>query len=374
MIKLRYKPLKSGKYSLYLDCYSKDMSGNKKREYIFLGKQVEKNYGKTKKIISADKETMMWAEETRRKKELQVFGKISGIEIQAAPKKVYLGAYLEKHYQKTGLPTSKSTAYNVMQFTASKDILINEVTPDWLEAFKNYLNGRMSNNGARNYLKKLKARLNGAVREGIIAKNPFEYYELPPQQDVKVVFLEEHEIKALVATPFPEHPKIRQAFLFSCFTGLRISDLRALTWGMFRKQILKDGSSGLFLDIKPIKTSSTTGKKITVPLSVPAKKLLNIVKKNLKATPTTELYVFDNLPHERYCRDMLKLWSARAGIKKNVHFHVGRHTFATMCLSCGMDIYSVSNLLGHTTVITTEGYAKIIDDKKRNEIKKLPKL
>ena len=143
-----------------------------------------------------------------------------------------------------------------------------------------------------------------------------------------------------------------------------------MKWDDVTEETDKSGKRISMLNIRTIKTQSTSGKILKVPLTDSAVSILNEIRN--ENNPSEE--VFSRFPTTRNARNLLKLWVARAGIKKNVYFHVARHTFATISLTYGMDIYTVSKLLGHVNLRHTEIYAKIVDEKKRQEIQKLPTL
>ena len=374
MIKLRYKALKSGRYSLYLDIWSSDSLGNKKRQYEFLKLQVGRDYSKQKNILAADKDVMLLAESIRGRKELELSANIRGLSNRKVTTDKDLESYLEEHHYRTGNMTTQSILFHARNYLAGSKVLLSEIDKDWLEGFKTYLLAEVSNNGARNYLKKFKARLNDAVRDGLITKNPFELVQLPAQQEKEKVFLKPAEVDMLVATPFPSHPDLRLGFLFSCFTGLRVSDVRNLKWGDMTTTTEADGSLTTMMKIKPIKTQKEFEKTLVVPLTSSGVKVLEHVRATRNTEPKSNDHVFDNMPSERLTRSLLKLWVARSGIKKNVHFHSGRHTFATLCIHYGIDIYTTSKLLGHSSIKQTEIYAKLMDGKKQREITKLPEL
>jgi integrase len=244
------------------------------------------------------------------------------------------------------------------------------VTPEWLDEFNSYLLLRVSNNGSLSYLSILRARLNDAYIEDLISRNPFKKYKLPTKHEIPRVTLEIDEVTMLVKTPFDSHPHLRLAFLFSCFTGLRISDLKELRWDDIKEEQTTIEELELYMQIRPAKMQKQTGKILRVPLTDSACKVLDEVK----TEPNLSGKIFERLPSERNARNLLKLWGAKSGVKKDIHFHAARHSFATICLTSGMDIYTVSKLLGHSDIATTEIYAKIIDEKKRKEILKLPVL
>lgn len=370
MIKLRYKPLSSGDYSLYLDIYSSDTSGHKKRQYEFLSLQVSKDYSKTKNILVTDRETIILAEDIRAKRELALVGEIRGVKPKQTSSHKSLITYLNESYYKFHDERLRTVIQHIKSFTDGQDVLFSEVTPEWLDEFKSYLLLRISNNGCLSYMSILKARLNDAYKENIISRNPFSRIKLPTKHEIPRVTLDIDEVALLVKTPFYSHPHIRLAFLFSCFTGLRVSDLQELRWNNIVEEQTINGEKEQYMQIRPVKMQNLTGKLLRVPLTDSACKVLEV----LKAEPNMSGKIFERLPSERNARSLLKLWAAKAGLKKDIHFHAARHSFATICLTSGMDIYTVSKLLGHSKISTTEIYAKIIDEKKRSEVQKLPVL
>lgn len=370
MIKLRYKPLKSGEYSLYLDIYSSDDKGRQKRQYEFLKLYVSKDYNKVNNILAEDRNTVELAENIRKKRELELTSEINGLDVKRKTTHRSLIIYLQDYYDRTGRPQVKTLLYHLNKFSDGTDIPFMDVTTDWLDEFREYLSGEVSQNGVHNYLKDLKARIGEAWRHQVVGHNPFDRFEMPVVTEVERTTLDISEVEKLVATPFPSHPHLRSAFLFACFTGLRMSDTYNLTWDEIRIEQDKDGNKQYAMKIKPIKTQTTTGQYLYAPLTGAAAQILLEIEQDKSLSEK----VFHEMPSERNARNLLKLWAAKAGVKKNVHFHAARHTFATLCLTYGMDIYTVSKLLGHCEVRTTEIYGKIVDEKKRAEIQKLPEL
>lgn len=163
-------------------------------------------------------------------------------------------------------------------------------------------------------------------------------------------FLTETEIKALAATPC-KRPEVKAAFMFSVFTGLRWSDLMTLTWGD-----IIPGEEGQQPTVE--KTMVKTGKPVKVVINTTAEKFLP------ERRADSERVFPLPLGHAHGLR-VLKDWTEAAGIKKLVGFHTARHTFATLAITKGVDIFTVSKALGHANVTTTQIYAKLVDEKKR---------
>jgi integrase len=371
MITLRYKKLKTGKYSLYLDIYTTDDKGNPMRQYEFLKLQVSKDYSKIKNILSEDRENMDLATEIHRKRELEIIGELNGVKARLGYKgHLPVITYLESILQKTGNQRIKTLLYHLKHYMDNEKLTFGELDTTWLCEFKDYLVTNVSQNATVNYLKMFRARVKDAFRQDVITKNPFDKFEMPRELESERTTLDATEVEKLIATPFPSHPHLRLGFLFSCFTGLRVSDIYALRWQDVLKEKDAEGTPVYYLNIRPIKTQKSSGKIVKLPLTRAAVEVLE----EMETGRGLDDKVFDKLPTDRNARNLLKLWVARAGIKKNVYFHAARHTFATLSLTYGMDIYSVSKLLGHTDIRNTEIYAKIVDEKKRQEIQKLPVL
>ena len=206
--------------------------------------------------------------------------------------------------------------------------------------------------------------LNKAAREGIIVNNPANLIDREDKNPIKPKgnerdYLTADEVKKLIKTPYCNQ-EVKTSFLFGCFCGLRISDVRALKWS----NVHQDGKRK-FISI----TMKKTGQTIIVPLSKNALKWMPE-----RGDSKDSDLVFPKLPHNNTINFDLKGWMKRAGIEKRVCFHVSRHTFATLTLESGADIAEVSSLLGHKNIRTTQIYAKVVDRKKIEAMNKLDKM
>ena len=172
-------------------------------------------------------------------------------------------------------------------------------------------------------------------------------------KDGKKEYLTIEELKALMATD-SYRPEVKQAFIFACFTGLRLSDMYKLAPIHIFKT--PDGK-GEYIDMEMQKTE----KPVIIPLSEEAKRWLPKTKGI--TTP-----FFDIPTTQTVIGRALRKWAEAAGVEKHISFHCSRHTFGTMMLTLGADLFTTSKLMGHTNIQTTEIYAKIVDKKKEEAI------
>jgi integrase len=185
-----------------------------------------------------------------------------------------------------------------------------------------------------------------AFKENRIKENIAESIVHAKEVNKKREFLTLDEVKMLAATPC-EKPVLKAASLFSCMTGLRISDILRLEWDDIRKSA--DGGWCMHIITKKTKTEAI------LPLSDEALELCG-ERKDGK--------VFEGLTMS-YLALYLKDWIKAAGITKPISFHGFRHTFATLQLAAGTDLYTISKMLTHSNISTTQIYADVVNDLKR---------
>jgi len=207
------------------------------------------------------------------------------------------------------------------------------------------------------FQRNLNTMFNHAVKEGLLPRNPF--YEIDIRNKFSKTpsdrtFLTIEELNRM-AKAYTGSPITKQAFMFCCFTGLRYGDMAALRWSDIRNT--DDG------DVIVVPSMQKTKHSVIVPLGQQAKKWLPVRPKNVE-----HQLIFLDVPCLNAANNALKKMAKRAGIDKVVSFHVSRHTFATMTLTAGTDIYTTSKLLGHTNVHTTEIYADVVMETKINTI------
>jgi integrase len=379
MITIRYKPLSSNKYSIYLDYYQEQATG-KKRKYEFLRLYVSRDYNKSKRILAIDKDKVDLAMRIRSKRELEIYGIQTEYGNSKTSNNLSLLDYIEKIKNDSNNGSIYQSFVNKLQdFTGNKQIVFSHVSVKFIEELFGYIQDETSRNTAVNYIGILKTVMNKAFKEGLISYNPFAKWKIPVKTEIHRIYLELHELKRLNECEYKWNVDVKAAFLFSCFTGLRFSDIKKLKFTDI-KIIQPDDSPcqknteflqdiDIVLELMPHKTKSTSGKRLSIPLSSQARKILDM-DRLMDNAKFKNKFIFEFLPNNDTVNLIMKKWAKHASIEKNLHFHVGRHTFATLCLTSGIDIYTVSKLLGHSSIENTQIYAKIIDRKLKQEVQK----
>jgi len=228
---------------------------------------------------------------------------------------------------------------------AGDGLMLHDITEDFCVRFTDFLLRKVKPNSARTYLHKLHALLEYASGLHLIPLNPMPAIKvlLPRVSTPRRDFLTHDEVLSLTKAECP-HAETKRAFLFSCQTGLRLSDIETLTWS----DVVDLGGIPTI-----VKMQVKTGQEVRIPLNEIA---LRLIGKRHR-----EGLVFRMMSRSVISTD-LRQWAANAGITaKHLTFHVSRHTFATLSISAGVDIYVVSKLCGHTAIRTTEIYAHMVD-------------
>ncbi len=373
-IRLRKRKTPSGTESLYLDIYQ---NGRREYEYLRLYLVPEK----TRADKETNRKTMTLAEAIRAKRIVELrngeYGFRSTFKEQTnfltyynAMCEARLGAESRGNWGNWSSCRKHLLAYD--RHLAQRTF--KEITRDWVVGFRDYLENKakawgnddrerdktqdLSRNSCVSYFNKLRACINQALEEGIIADNPLRGVEGFKSEEGTRMYLTLEELRRLVDAPC-DYKSVRKAFLFSCLTGLRRSDIYKLTWGEVHNEdggitrlIFKQKKTGglEYLDITP-EAAELMGRR-----------------------GRADERVFEDFYTPSCTNECIKKWCLRAGIDKEITFHCGRHTFATLMLSLGTDIYTVSKLLGHRELSTTQIYAKVLDKSKRAAVLNIPSV
>lgn len=365
-IRLRSKKLRNGNKSLYLDFYQE---GQRRYEYLRLYLIPERN----KLDKERNRTTLIQAEAMKAKRVIEYQQGKYGVVQNSAFNNILISEYLLRMADKLSGNKSKAYVYHLSivarRIKSYNDVPIVKIDRAWLLGFISFLSGvavagrSISDTTKSVYMDKIHAGLQNAVRDGIIQSNPMDklYPEERPRKNPReICFLTLDEVKRLMATP-ANNRSIMGAFLLACFTGLRWSDIKSLRWCH-----VKMLGGKLSIDKIQVKTK----KSVVVPLSANA---LRVLPSRPGSASASDL-VFPELPYLPYCNEFIGRWCEAAGIQKHVSFHVSRHTAATLWLTFGADLYTVSKLLGHTNISSTQIYAKVVDSLKSMAVDLVPSL
>lgn len=370
---LRQKKISKGRQSLYLDFYPAiphPKTGEPTRRE-FLGLYI---FEKAKKPIDKqhNKETLQLAEQIRQKRETYLNKPeiYTGYEKEQLKIKqqgernfiTYFKSLVDK--RKASNHDNWIAAYNYLEKFTEGNLRFADLNEKFCNEFKEYLLTTKSNksskttlsqNSAVSYFNKLKASLKQAYKDGYLPSDLNAKIEPIKLAETRRNFLTFEELNSLAKTEC-NNPLMKKAALFSALTGLRFSDIKKLVWG----ELEYIEGNGYFIQFKQQKTKGVE----MMPISEQAYSLLGERKEKTDK-------VFEGLNYSAYENKHLYQWIGAAGITKNITFHCFRHTFATLQLSKGTDIYTVSKMLGHRELKTTQIYAKIIDQTKREAADKI---
>ena len=261
------------------------------------------------------------------------------------------------------------SAFNYIEAFTNGKLKFADLNEKFLEDFKEYLlttkskksdKTTLSQNSAVSYFNKVKAALKQAYKDGILQTDLNAKISPIKAAETRREYLTIEELNKLVKTPCNDD-LLKRAALFSALTGLRFSDIQKMTWG----ELEYINGQGYFLNFNQKKTKGVE----VLPISEQAYSFTQGTD-NPQDMPQDKP-VFEGLKYSAYHNKHLFQWIGAAGITKDITFHCFRHTFATLQLFNGTDIYTVSKMLGHKDLKTTQVYAKIVDDTKRKAADKI---
>ena len=357
-VKMRFRKLADGSHSIYLDYH---IGG--RRSYEFLKLYLVPEVDATARMVN--QHTLLAANMIKAKRVIMLVNERAGISNSTIHSAMLLSDYIEQHLQESAL-THRGTSYvancrnmrnHLRSFLGRRFgmLRMREVDARLCRSFAEYLTRVRTSTGKRlsavsvhHYFGALKSVLAAAAKEEVIADNPIERMkkqEIPKRPVVTREYLDADEVARLSVTAC-RNAEVKRAFLFSCFTGLRISDIRGLRWKDFKRV----GDAWYFSIVM-----QKTQEPIVNKMNEEAVKCLG----SLSGRPDEQM-VF-SLPGASSLGRIISQWVRQAGIDKHVTFHTARHSYATMALMAGADIYTISKLLGHRSIATTTVYAAVVD-------------
>jgi integrase len=363
---------KTGSISLFLEIYkgtttTPDGKVKNIRDYEYLNLYLI-DKPKTPIDKQQNKDTLQLAESIKAKRELEIKNGLYGFANDFKQTTNFIDYFTDqmeiRKQSKGNYGNWDSTQKHLIKFAGTK-VSFREIDHAFCERFKDYLintakktSGQpLSSSSVSSYFNKFRACLKEAVKKKIILSNPAIDVTIPKIKEHKREYLTFDELKAIVKAEC-RYDVLKRAFIFSCLTGLRWSDINNLKWSevhnandSWRITFHQQKTKGLqYLDI-----------------SEQARGYLGE-----QGSPNDRVFV--GLKYSSYMNVELSKWMMRAGITKDITFHSARHTFAVLQLSMGTEIYTLQKLLGHSEIRTTQVYAEIVDEKKREAVNKIPDI
>jgi len=260
--------------------------------------------------------------------------------------------------------TLKHTQEFLNYYLKVSDIDIAKLDYDFIKEFEFWFKSekKCDHNTTMKYLSTFKRIVTHCVKSGKLPRDPFLGFSMA-RREVEKQALTEMQLQAIANYRFgpPRLSLVRDIFLFCCFTGLAYADIQKLK----RSEILEGTGGELWIITKRQKTDTTS----RIPLLPTALEIIDRYKDNKQcALKGTVLPVLTNQKMNAYLKEI----ADKCGIPMNLTFHIARHTFATtITLSNGVPIETVAKMLGHRNLKTTQHYAKILDKKISDDMKKL---
>ena len=356
-VTIRTRELKDGRKSIFFDIFNDGV-----RTYKFLKMYLEPET--TAKARQDNAKTMKQVEKIRTELALELTYSRAGLEDRSFKAGVRLVDWMDQYegyLVRNG--GSRSFGNNIIATRKylerfNSEILLKDVDGLFIDGFIDFLKKQKYTRGDKQYalahnticcrIRNLHSALNFAVRQKLIAFNPcLDAETRVDEQECKKTYLNVEEVKRLIDTPCPSDV-LKRAFLFSVFSGLRLGDVRSLTW----RDIIRDGENWR-VEIRMQKTREM----LYLPLNRMARKWF---KEPEHHEPDDK--VFKGLGVS--FREPMSTWMKDAGISKKVGYHTSRHSFAVLALDAGVDLYTCSSLMGHASIENTQVYADIMTGKK----------
>ncbi|MBW8244858.1 site-specific integrase [Muricauda oceani] len=280
---------------------------------------------------------------------------------------------LEKGTVKNYSATEKYLKSFIKKKFRTPDIGLSFIDYTFVMEFENFLrkcdpinkSQPLNNNGIMKHMERFKKLVNIAHKFGCISQNPFNFYKMK-FEEYDSDFLEEHELKKIAGIEIPEAGigLVRDVFLFACYTGLSYIEVKMLG----QKDIVRGIDGEQWINVRRKKTKTP----VRVPLLIQAKEILGKYSSYRdKDNGKCLLPVYSNQRSNKHLKTIAK----RAHINKHLTFHVARHTFATtITLMNNVPLETVSKLLGHTKLSTTQRYARVVEKKISKDMGRLKEL
>ncbi|SFN10096.1 Site-specific recombinase XerD [Algoriella xinjiangensis] len=369
-VTLRKRPLKNGKLSLYLDFYPSIIRNGKSTRREFLGLsiyenpkgQIEKQYNKNIEAIAESIASKKGIELNRP----EIYNDMEKAQLEKKNKESqnfidYIKKIADRRHGSNYQNWISAIMY-LEHYTNSK-LLFKDINLTFAEDYKHFLlntnslkrkETKLSQNTALSYFTKFKTALKQAFVDEILSTDINSRIKNIKEQETNRTYLTIEELNKLANTEC-KNDLLKRASIFSALTGLRFSDVKNLSW----KNVYKTNDEYYINFIQ----KKTEGVEYS-PISEQAFNLLGERQKDSEK-------VFNGLKYSAYLNKQLTDWLKDAEITKDITFHSFRHTYATLQLANGTDLFTISKMLGHKNLKTTQIYAKIVSESKKQTTNKI---
>lgn len=369
-VTLRKKPLKNGKLSLYLDFYPPIIRNGKSTRREFLGLSIYENpKGQIEKQNNKNIEAIAEEIATKRSIELnrpEIYNDMEKAQLEKKNKESqnfidYIKKIADRRHGSNYQNWISAIMY-LEHYTNGK-LLFKDITLTFAEDYKHFLlntnslkrkDSKLSQNTALSYFTKFKTALKQAFIDEILSTDINSRIKNIKEQETNRTYLTIEELNKLANTEC-KNDLLKRASIFSALTGLRFSDVKNLCWK--NVYITNDEYYINFIQKK------TEGVEYS-PISEQAFTLLGERQNDSEK-------IFNGLKYSAYLNKQLTDWLKDAEITKDITFHSFRHTYATLQLANGTDLFTISKMLGHKNLKTTQIYAKIVNESKKQTTNKI---
>ena len=250
-----------------------------------------------------------------------------------------------------------------------KGVSINDIDVDFINSFINWCkDNKLSHNTIVGRLKCLRAMVNEAIKRKIIKmeEDPFRFIKIPMMKN-REEFLTMEEVGKLEKMKLDgRYKKIRDAFLFACYTGFRFSDLNSI-----KNTDIKTIKGNKWIVKKPLKTMDSSNITVRIPIYAifdgkPLELINNVYNGNIEKL----CHIGNNSSANKILKEIILKSNIENGNARHITFHCARHTAATLLLQQSVPMTTVQKILGHTKLTTTQIYAKVNDGVIDNDVKK----
>lgn len=372
-ITLKKKKINNDKLSLYIEYYKgsqldKDGKRIHIRDFEYLKLYLHQN-PKTAAEKKENKENELLSKQILSIREAEFFQGKFDIKNTSKSKRRFLDYFSEKTEEKVDSPKNYGnwTATLVhLKRCINPNLLFEEIDENFVKRVRNYFEKEaktksdtlLSLNSKYSYYNKFKACLRSAFDDGYLSINFASKTKSFEQAESQREYLTQQELQSLASTDC-KYEVLKRAFIFSCLSGLRWSDINTMVWSEVR-----DEDNGVSrVNFRQEKTDGVE----YLYISTQARGLLGE-----RQHPSER--VFKGLKYSAVYNNEIVRWCNRAGISKHITFHSARHTNAVLLLENGADIYTVSKRLGHREIRTTAIYAKIVDQKMKEAAYLIPEI